>query len=346
MEHGPFFYLIPWFSALALSLAALFLIRRIPFFREPALREEKGREQSLPRFYRLGGALLSILFLSLLLFDNRLEWNASFIALCVGSLAIAIFSVADDFEHVSWPWHLAFQALLGALVYSAGMRLEIERYLGKSGGDDFGWAVGLVGVVAWVVLIMNAINWSDGTDGLMPGVAFLSFGAVFLLALRPEVNQPAVALLGATLLGLSLGLILFNWYPAKILSGTGGAYFFGFTLAVLALYAGMKVATLLFVLAVPVFDAIFVLIRRVASGRSPFLPDTKHLHHLLLSRGWSPAWVASFYLFLTGLMGVLALSLEGSEKMIVFLTVAALFVVASCLLHGSPRFLSKKRFTV
>jgi UDP-GlcNAc:undecaprenyl-phosphate GlcNAc-1-phosphate transferase len=252
-------------------------------------------------------------------------------------MAIVIFSVADDVSHVAWPWHLAFQILLGGLVYSAGMQLEIQSYLGKNWEGNFGWLIGLVGVIAWVVLIMNAINWSDGTDGLMPGVALLSFGTIFLLALRPEVNQPTVAILGAMLLGLSLGLLLFNWYPAKILSGTGGAYFFGFTLAVLALYAGMKVATLLLVLAVPVFDALFVFIRRIVRGHSPFLPDKEHLHHLLLARGWQPSSVATVYLAATGGMSLLALSLEGGEKAILFLVVGILFAAISVMLHTSLR---------
>ena len=342
MEHDPLFYLVPWFSALVLTVAVLSLIGYIPFFREVAVRQEKGRACSAPRFYRLGGAFLASIFLSLLIADGRVEWNPPFVALCIGSLAIIIFSVADDLDHVAWPWHLAFQILLGVLVYSAGMQLEIWSYLGGSGEGSFSWLIGLGGVILWVILIMNAINWSDGTDGLMPGVAFLSFGTVFILALRPEVNQPAVALLGATLLGLSLGLFLFNWYPAKILSGTGGAYFFGFALAVLALYAGMKVATLLLVLAVPVLDAISVFIRRVASGHSPFLPDKEHLHHLLLARGWQPTWVAAAYLVVTGLMGLLALSLEGSEKAIVFLIVGMLFVATSIVLHISLRTQFKK----
>lgn len=334
MEHGPLFYLVSWSGALLLSVLALAVITSIPYFRDPVLRREAGREQLAPRAYRFGGALLASIFLGILFFDYRLEWNPPFVALWIGSLAIIIFSLADDFKHVSWPWHLAFQVLLGALVYSAGMQLEMGSYrmLGELGS-----LIGLVGVVAWVVLIMNAVNWSDGTDGLMPGVALLSFGTVFLLTLRPEVNQPTVAILSVTLLGLSLGLLLFNWYPAKILSGTGGAYFFGFVLAVLALYAGMKVATLLLVLAVPVFDALFVLARRIAHGRSPFFPDREHLHHLLLARGWQPSSVAAAYLTVTGLMGLLALSVEDSGKVIGFCIAGGVLIAVTFRLQTSLR---------
>ncbi|MFZ1626353.1 MAG: MraY family glycosyltransferase [Candidatus Moraniibacteriota bacterium] len=336
MEHGPLFYLVSWLGALGLTLFTLSSITRIPFLQVSIFRQEQGRERAMPRYYRLGGVLLAILFLFFIVGDGRLEWNPPLVALCIGSFAIIIFSVADDLTHISWRWHLAFQTLLGVLVSSSGMRLELGEYVGYFDGNLFP-LLGLLGVVAWVVLIMNAINWSDGTDGLMPGIASLSFGTMFLLALRLEVNQPAVAILSVTLLGLSLGLLFFNWHPARILSGTGGAYFLGFSLAVLGLYSGMKVATLLVVLAVPVFDALFVFSRRIMTGRSPFLPDKEHLHHLLLARGWRPTGVASVYLGVTGLMGLLALSLEGSEKVIVFFATGMLFAVTSVLLHVSLR---------
>lgn len=296
----------------------------------------------MPRFYRLGGSLLAGLFLFFLLGDGRLEWNAPFLALGIGSLAIIIFSVADDFGYVRWPWHLSFQVLLGVLVFSSGMRLDLGAYLTLPASEPL-LLVGLLGVIVWVVLIMNAMNWADGTDGLMPGIAMFSFGTLFLLALRPEVNQPTIAILAVILLGLALGLTLFNWYPARILAGTGGAYFFGFALSVLALYAGMKVATLLLVLALPVLDALFVLVRRIIHGRSPFLPDEEHLHHLLLARGWRPSSVAIVYLVLTGFMGLLALSLDGENKAIAFAVAGALFFTLSFSLQVSFRVLSKTK---
>lgn len=334
MEHGVLFYLVSWVWALGLSIVFLWSSMRIPYFRERYERRESGREVTIPRFYRLGGAVLMSIFLLLLLGDNRLEWNAPFATLWVGSLAILMFSIADDLGHIVWPWHLAFQILLSLLVYSAGMRLDVGVYLGQWLSNPAP-ALAAFGVVAWVLLIVNAINWADGTDGLMPGIALLSFGTLFLLALRPEVNQPTVAILAAILAGLALGLLLFNWYPARILSGTGGAYFFGFVLAVLGLYAGMKVATLLIVLAVPVFDALFVVFRRLMLGRSPFLPDRGHLHHLFLERGWRPVTIASVYLVVTGLMATLALSIEGNRKALVFLIAGAFVLLLSLSLRVS-----------
>lgn len=336
MEHGAVFYLIPWIAALALTVLTLTLVVRIPLFQRWITRPEVGRDQSFPLYYRLGGVLLASIFLALLVGDGRFEWNAPFMALLVGSFAIIVFSIADDLGHVTWVWHLSFQALLGLLVFSSGMRLDIGAYLPGWAGD---WpaAISFFGIIVWVVLVMNALNWADGTDGLMPGIAAFSFGTIFLLALRPEVNQPTIAILAVMLFGLALGLLFFNWHPAKILAGTGGAYFFGFALATLALYAGMKVATILMVLAIPIFDALFVLARRLAAGHSPFLPDETHLHHLLSAYGWRPAMIAFVYLVLTALLGLLALVLQDGGKLFAFGFTGLFLVFVSITLHLSLR---------
>lgn len=336
MDHGPVFYLTSWALALFFSVVIFLLITRVPIFGRLIVRYEIGRETVSPMYYRFGGAILAAIFLILLMSDVRLERNASFIALSIGSLAILIFSFADDFGHVAWPWHLSFQMLLGILVFSSGMRFDMQSYF-QGISNDWPVIISLIGIIIWVILIMNALNWVDGMDGLMPGITTLSFGTIFMLALRPEVNQPTIAILSMTLLGLSLGLLFFNWYPAKILAGTGGAYFFGFTLAAIALYSGTKAATLLVVLAIPVFDALFVLIRRIAEGHSPFLPDEAHLHHLLLARGWHPAWITSIYLLFTSLLGLLALALQDGSKMLAFMFTGLLLAIATGVLHWSLR---------
>lgn len=342
MGHSPDFYLVSWAVALVSSVAVFFLVTRTTQLKRLIVRREAGRDNTFPVYYRFGGAILAVLFLVLLMSDARLEWNAPFLALCIGSLAIIAFSLADDFSHVAWPWHLSFQILLGILVFSSGMRLDIQSYF-QGMSSDWPATLSFIGIVLWVVLVMNALNWVDGTDGLMSGIVAFSFGTIFILALRPEVNQPTIAILSMTLLGLSLGLLFFNWHPAKILAGTGGAYFFGFALATIALYAGTKAATLLMVLAIPVFDALFVLVRRLVEGHSPFLPDKAHLHHLLLARGWHPTLIASTYLLLTALLGLLALALQDGSKALAFTSTGLLLAAATVVLHWSLRDTSKMR---
>lgn len=333
MEHGPLFYLTSWFLGLFLSIWVLATSLKLSFFQKLVERDELGRSRSFPRGYRLGGLFLAVVFLILVLADTRIERSGPFIALCIGSIAIIAFSLADDLAHTPWPWHLALQCLLGSLLFLSGMRFQINVYFPQlSLIDGLAWA-SLVIVIVWVVLVMNALNWADGIDGLMPGVAAISFGTLFLLSLRPEVNQPAVAILSVILFSLSLSLLLFNWYPARILAGTGGAYFFGFMLAALGLYAGMKIATIFLVLVIPFFDAIFVILRRLFHGRSLFRPDEGHLHHLLRSLGWSVRKVSLTYLLLTLSMSGLALSMSDEQKLASFIFAGGLIGLLIWTLH-------------
>lgn len=337
MEHGPWFYLLSWFLAFTLASISTLSLLRMHFFQQVVYRNEAGRESSAPRAFRMGGLVVAFVFLILLCFDTRLEWTPAFVALLIGTLSILTFSLADDFSHVSWPWHLGFQFLLGFLLFVSGMRIDLGAYFEGMSFLDSSILFMLSLVLTWVVLVMNALNWSDGIDGLMPGVATISFATIFCLSLRPEVNQPTIGIIASVLLGLSLSLLLFNWYPARILAGTGGAYFFGFALAALGLYAGMKVATLLLVLAVPVFDALFVIIRRISMGRSPFHPDEGHFHHLLRSRGWGDSQIASVYLVLTASMALLALFMEESGKLLSFLLIGTIIATVLLQLHVSSK---------
>ncbi|GAH05001.1 unnamed protein product, partial [marine sediment metagenome] len=75
------------------------------------------------------------------------------------------------------------------------------------------------------------MNWLDGIDGLSGGVAFIAAVTIFILSLKPEVNQPPVGIISLALAGSILGFLIFNFYPAKILAGTSGAMFMGFSLA-------------------------------------------------------------------------------------------------------------------
>jgi UDP-GlcNAc:undecaprenyl-phosphate/decaprenyl-phosphate GlcNAc-1-phosphate transferase len=277
--------------------------------------------------------------------DPRIEWNASFLVIFFGSVGVLGFGFLDDRVSIAWPWHLIFQCSLATLVFAAGMRIDLEAYLGPGFSLGGGWATGLafVAVSVWVLSVMNALNWADGQDGLLPGIALISFLTLFALSLRPEVNQPTVGILALALAALALALLVFNWHPARILAGTGGAYFFGFTLAVLAIYAGTKVATAILVLTIPLFDAGYVILRRIFQRRSPFQPDTEHLHHQLAAFGWSPPRVAVTYLLVTGGMAVLALSFRDAGKLVSFLGAGA---VLGMLTFGLSLWLHLKRHTL
>lgn len=277
--------------------------------------------------FRLGGIPLFGGFIVALWFDNRLVFDLPLQILVLGGSLALLFGLLDDRKPLHWSWQLGGQVLLGLLLFTSGMNIE-SMHLGGGNTLNFSFLPGasLLATLLWVLLVMNAVNWADGVDGLMGGVMMIALMTIFVLSLRPEVNQPAMALLVTILLGALIAFLLFNWFPAKIIAGSGGASFLGFMLAAFSVYAGTKVATALLVLVVPILDLCVVIIARLLQGRSPFLPDREHLHHLLLGLGWSERQVTSFYIVITALMSWIALSVRFLEKLIVLLIVTALFI--------------------
>lgn len=161
----------------------------------------------------------------------------------------------------------------------------------------------------------NAINWIDGLDGLAAGVSGIA--AVVMLIVTLFMQQSAAALIAAALAGGALAFLRYNFNPAQIFMGDGGAYYMGFTLAgvgVIGLVKGTAVTAVLLpylILAVPIVDMSTVILTRLRKGRSPFLADKSHLHHRLLQAGLSHRLTVLFIYALTLWVGSLALAFAG-----------------------------------
>lgn len=169
----------------------------------------------------------------------------------------------------------------------------------------------------WIVWVINMVNFSSGVDGQMPGIVLVALIVVFVASLRfypADLDQVVVAKLALIGAGATLAFLFYNFYPAKIFPGDSGSYFLGFLVAVLAIISGAKVGAAILVMAVPLIDGVFTIIRRVVRGKSPFKGDRKHLHHRLLELGFSQRQVALFYFALCAILGAIALVLPASEK--------------------------------
>lgn len=184
----------------------------------------------------------------------------------------------------------------------------------------------------WIPFVMNAINWSKGLDGQLPGIVVVAAVVIGFLSLRysADITQWPVAILAFALAGAYAGFLPFNFFPQKTMPGYGGGSFAGFMLATLAILSTAKVGTLLVVLGVPFIDAIFTGSRRIAHGKSPFWGDKQHLHHHLLRLGWSKPAIAFFYWTVTAILGVVALNLNSQMKFYTIVLVAT--VIGSFLL--------------
>ena len=267
--------LIPNISRLAVSIGVF-----------DGVDERKTHTGAIPR---LGGiAIFFAVLLGVILFTEVDRQVRGFLA---GAVVIFLTGLTDDLEQIS-PKKKFLGELVAALVV-----VVIGDVCLTSIGDLFG--TGAIGLgylsipftVFGIVGVINAINLVDGLDGLAGGITAIATAAIGLLAYISGDD----ALLGmcAALLGAVVGFLKFNSYPARIFMGDGGSLFLGYCLAVLSIHlvefshahAGVSVLTPLIILAVPVFDTLFVMGRRLLAGKGLFSPDRTHIHHRFMGLG-------------------------------------------------------------
>ncbi len=269
---------------------------------------------------RFGGVALLSGFFSALAFDGRVVMTTPLWGFLLGSGIVLGFSIWDDVFHLSWRAQFFFQTVLGLLLFLFGARiLFITNPFGGTWSLVPELSLLLVFVVGlgWLMLVMNALNWLDGSDGLCGGVSFIALITIFFLSLKPEVYQPAFAIIAACGAGAVLGFLLFNLPPARIFAGTSGSMFLGFLLVFLSTAAGTKIATALLVLILPVADACLVIAERFLSGVSIFEKDRRHLHHKLASFGWSRSRITLALIMFTALVAYLSLQTRNGEKLFI-----------------------------
>jgi UDP-GlcNAc:undecaprenyl-phosphate GlcNAc-1-phosphate transferase len=201
----------------------------------------------------------------------------------VGVLVVFVVGLLDDYREVDYRLKFLAQFAAAGWIITTASLWDI----GLVWGDDtvrLGLASSVVALF-FMVGVTNAINLSDGLDGLAAGLALVS--ALALAVLGYQTNEQLPLTLMLALAGSLMGFLRFNSHPARVFMGDNGAYFIGFTLAFCCLWIschgeGVSFFALLFALGLPVYDTLSVAVRRMAEGRGPFSPDRKHVHHRLL----------------------------------------------------------------
>lgn len=163
----------------------------------------------------------------------------------------------------------------------------------------------------WLMIIMYATKLQDGLDGLVTGVSLIATVFIILISLL-VFEQAGLSLLATIFAGTLVGFLLLNKFPAKIYLGEGGSLFTGFTLGVFAIASDAKVMITLLIIALPIIDAVWSIIRRIKNGYSPWIKDTDHLHHRLVKAGLSHKNAVLLLYALTTLFGILVLLWQSS----------------------------------
>lgn len=254
--------------------------RRLQFVDLPD--ERKVHAVAIPR---IGG--VAIVVGALLPVFLWLPASAQTNAFLLGSLVILVFGVWDDRVNLNYRIKLLGQVIaVGIVVGYGGIVFDHVPLFGMESAAWY-WSVPLT--ILFLLGVTNAINLTDGLDGLAGGTALLSVGAIALLAFMAE-NLPVV-LIALAVVGSILGFLRFNTHPATVFMGDCGSQFLGFCLGVLALMltqnpsAPFSPALPLLLLALPILDTATVMVQRMRERRSPFSPDKNHIHHKLLRLG-------------------------------------------------------------
>lgn len=250
--------------------------------------------------------------------------RADLSAFLVAAAILFVFGVLDDRYNLDYRLKLLGQAtaalivtLYGAVVVS-NLPLVYDGTLPQWIAVPF-TAFALVGIT-------NAINLSDGMDGLAGGISLLSIGCLALLAYQG--GDGPVVIVALALMGAIFGFLRYNTFPARLFMGDAGSQFLGFSAGVLAVIVtqssdpALSPTLPLLILGLPILDTLKVMFGRIARGDSPFQADRTHLHHRLLARGLSQEETVSLIYGTQFLLVVLAYLLRYSSDLVILATYA------------------------
>jgi UDP-N-acetylmuramyl pentapeptide phosphotransferase/UDP-N-acetylglucosamine-1-phosphate transferase len=275
------------------------------------------------------------------------SWNQEFFGIVTAVILLAAVNFIDDRRPLPFSIRLFVQLLAALLIFLMGTRIfTITNPLEGISGIPYialdTWVIpsvtfsnpsviGMLFTMLWLGLTMNALNWFDGIRGQVSVVSLIGFLTIGALSISDRVGDEHLALLAFTLAGIAAAGLFFDFPPAKVLMGDTGAMFFGLMLGVLTIYSGGKVATGFLVLGVPLLDSIIVGLRRILKGTSPFRGNAtdEHLHHRLLTAGWSERQVIALTAVLGTSFGVAALFMDTLQKFLAGVALAGIMMLLS-----------------
>jgi len=238
------------------------------------------------------------------------------LGLTLASVPILALGVVDDLRGASPPVKLVIQACAAGVLVLFGYGIPLIT--NPFGGSFSSGAFNLPLTVAWVLIVINAINLIDGLDGLASGAVLIASMALWWVA-RTH-GDFYVMFISSLTAGATLGFLRYNFPPARVFMGDTGSNFLGLVLAATSLLENRKgtaAVTLLFPLVamgLPIADGVLAFVRRVARGRPVFRADSEHIHHRLLRLGLSPRGTLFVLWYLCLYLGVMAVALAAMPR--------------------------------
>lgn len=288
MLNSAAFFLVGWLLVLLMTPLLIRLAKRgVGLDYQDAFRKKHDGEISrlggVPIFLAYAMAMVGVV---LLLPKGGADWSD---VMLVTSLFF-LLGLVDDVRPLGARVKLLGQLLIAVLAYAIGLRIELLTYPGGNFVLTLGWW-SFPATLLWIMAIPNLINLIDGFDGLASGIGIFLFATLGVVSLGAE--DFAIAGLCFAMVGGLLAFLHFNFPPARIFMGDGGAYLIGAVIATVSLESSQKgsVAAALLVtvvaLGLPILDATLAILRRAMQGFPVMLGDRGHLHHRLERVGFS-----------------------------------------------------------
>lgn len=335
MRQYVFTILLTATIALVLSWAVWRLSLRYKLY--PGIRERDVHKTPTPR---LGGiamylAILCAFAVSAAMPYFEIVWRdpAKMYSIIAASTLIVFVGIADDLWDLDWMLKLGAQfAAAGIIAWLGGLQILSLPIGGLTVGSG---GLSLALTLFSIVIVMNAVNFIDGLDGLVAGVCLIANAIFFVYSYLLVRDTGAstyfnlASFLAAILIGACLGFLPLNWSPAKLFMGDSGALLVGLLMATSAiaitgqidpavldpeqlgrsqlLAAFLPILLPVAVVLLPLLDFGLAVIRRMGAGKSPFSPDRKHLHHRMLDVGHSSRSAVLIFYAWTAVIGLTVL---------------------------------------
>lgn len=320
-------FMIAFLTAFMATPHTINLARRVGAVDTPkdARRINKITMPRLGGLAVIAGFFLSVIYLLITMtIENTIDLEQDnyinkLIAFVIGALIIGIVCFIDDVKGVPAIIKLIAQIASALVVAKSGIIIDTLEvpYIYMS---DFWDIFNLIITVLWIVGITNAMNLIDGLDGLSTGISLIS--CLSLLIIFSLNGSPLISIVLITALGGALcGFLPYNFNPAKTFIGDTGSNFLGYCLSIISIlgiaktYTAIVIVAPLLVLALPIFDTIWAIIRRIVHGKNlkaVFQPDTGHLHHKMLKKGFTQKQAVLIMYGISAIFGMFAIILLDS----------------------------------
>lgn len=320
-------FLLAFITAFVITPYTIRLAKKVGAVDIP--NDRRVNKKPMPRLGGLAviaGFLVSVIYLVIsasiegkinLLEDNL---NIKLLGILGGMLVLGIVCYIDDVKDIKPLVKLAGQVAAAVIVASSGVLIDNFTIPFKENSFVLNEVFSFILTVGWIVGITNAINLIDGLDGLSSGITLIScLSLVVVFALN---ESPLIAIILITALaGAIVGFLPYNFNPAKTFIGDVGSNFMGFALAIISIlgvaktYTAIVLIAPIMILALPIFDTIWAIIRRIVKSKSikgVFKADRGHLHHRLMAKGYTQKQSVLILYGATATLGMTAIILLDS----------------------------------